>query len=245
MRKVEYFLITVVAVFLSVVLPIFNKDNVMDFGTTSDIASAIGTLGTLAVAFMVYRKAPEWLHQKMDEHAFNIAKDLIVSDFPKIQNTLKECAGHFDYFSTCYDVFDAQESFKDLIRLTTDRNKLLSDLELAYSRINSNIDSLIKLGWTLKPSIYQLYMHTNKYHLQCISTIKEIYSKMDEVQIYLNKPVLNDEIFNRKVLLLTKLCSIFKKNHMVYSEYYSEFFHGGGTVPEYFDIKTIRIIKNS
>lgn len=249
MRKIEYSLIVIVVVFVSVVLPIFNKENVMDFGNSSDIASAFGTLGTLAVAFIALRKAPEWLHQKMDEHAFNIAKDLIVTDFPKIETILVECARHFDHFTTCYELIDAQESLRDLLELTQDKNKLLNELEPAFSKIKSNAASLKKLGWTFKPSFYEQYIDTHKNQRMCIDTIKIIYNRVDQIKRYVESPNPNPyfqhEKLNTNALALTKLCANYKKYHVLYSDCYSRFIDSGATVPEYFDIKEIKITKSS
>lgn len=39
MRKIEFYLIVVVAMFTAIVLPIFGKEHVMELGSTSDILS--------------------------------------------------------------------------------------------------------------------------------------------------------------------------------------------------------------
>ena len=47
----------------------------IELGSFSDWVSSLSTFGTLIVAFLAYKKAPEWINQKMNEDAFSIAKE--------------------------------------------------------------------------------------------------------------------------------------------------------------------------
>jgi len=215
----------------------------MEFGDFSDILSALSTFGTLCVAYIAFRKAPEWLHQKMDEQAFFIANELITNDFPTIRSSLKECIMHLDFFVDCYDLIDAKIAFKDLDELSVNRIKIYNQLELSHGIIHSKITSLGKLGWTLNVLSYQNYTETNKGHSNCINKLNAIYKGINQINSALNKHESYDRVFEFQVKRLYKMSKEFLELYKNYSEHYSNFIDAGGTVPEYFDIKSIKITK--
>jgi hypothetical protein len=62
MRKVEYSLIGIVAVFTAIVLPVFKEGDAMDFGNTSDIVSALCNMVMAGAAIYAAKK---WFQQKL------------------------------------------------------------------------------------------------------------------------------------------------------------------------------------
>lgn len=54
MRKIEWLLIALTAVFVAVVLPTFNKVHAMEFGTSSDVVIAISSMVMATAAFSAY-----------------------------------------------------------------------------------------------------------------------------------------------------------------------------------------------
>lgn len=153
MRKVEYFLIIVVAVFLSVVLPIFNKDNVMDFGNSSDIVSAFGTLGTLAVAFIALRKAPEWMAQKNYDIVSKVIEEAVYEDLRKLtslSNQYKILIVQTGMILKRY--LNAKDELPSSMKETLDKveNSLVDFFNLSYS-IQNRLKSVSRYNYVITP----------------------------------------------------------------------------------------------
>ncbi|MFO6425762.1 hypothetical protein ACLBOM_02845 [Escherichia coli] len=54
---------------------------------TSALCSAVGTLGTLWVAYQAYLKAPEWLSQKHYDVVYGVIEKAIYQDFNKVRTS--------------------------------------------------------------------------------------------------------------------------------------------------------------
>ncbi len=60
-----------------------------NLGNLSDWISSLSTFGTLIVAYMAFKAAPKWIHQKMDEQALNQAVTLISRDIPELKRLMQ------------------------------------------------------------------------------------------------------------------------------------------------------------
>jgi|SRR5471030_214068 len=86
----------------------------------TDWVSAASTFGTLIVAYLVYRKAPEWLGNKLDEESVYLATDIhfilydeIAIEGARLKNILYYNKNTTPYFSNIlYDIFDGDKKLK-------------------------------------------------------------------------------------------------------------------------------------
>jgi hypothetical protein len=75
MRKAEYSLIGIVAVFTAIVLPVFNEGHAMDFGNTSDIVSAVCNIAMASAAVYAAFTARDWLTAKKKESSLPLVAE--------------------------------------------------------------------------------------------------------------------------------------------------------------------------
>lgn len=88
-------LILVVLLLIGVVF--YNTDKKMELGSLSDWISSLSTAGTLLIAYMAYRKAPDWINTKRNETGFNHVIS-IMADSDKIATGLIRL--YFDIINT-------------------------------------------------------------------------------------------------------------------------------------------------
>jgi len=55
----------------------YNSDKKMELGSLSDWISSLSTAGTLLIAYMAYRKAPDWFESKNNEARYDHALKLM------------------------------------------------------------------------------------------------------------------------------------------------------------------------
>ncbi|KEA51875.1 hypothetical protein DT73_13150 [Mangrovibacter sp. MFB070] len=91
--KVNRILIGLVIVLLLVAIIAFANvllnqyaGHVMEWGSVSDWLSSLSTFGTLIVAGMAYKKAPEWISQKRYDIVHSIIDDLIYTSMVDLAN---------------------------------------------------------------------------------------------------------------------------------------------------------------
>jgi len=122
----------------------------LDLGKAADWwagLSAVATVGTFAVAYAAYRKAPDWLGQKKHEDAYTIAKSLFLEDFFE----LKKAVYHSCFIAETLD-FEIDQISDDIdLILTVDMcNEHLSFFRHTKSTpvsMKTNIERLKILGW--------------------------------------------------------------------------------------------------
>lgn len=171
MRKIEYSLIGIVAVFTALVLPILNKEHKMDFGNTSDICNALSAFGTFCIALVAFRKAPEWLSQKIDEKSLDIG----VHINNHIKNSLFDATrsiNGYDVKSTkskmIYELYyyhyfkpETSKDKTDFDKIRTSRNIEFDDyvvhgrgkpaITIQVEKLTTQIDKLNLLNWDFTP----------------------------------------------------------------------------------------------
>lgn len=59
----------------------------METGSISDFFSAIGTLGTLAVAVAAFRKAPDWMAQKHYDIVYGLIEKAVYKDLSQVKSS--------------------------------------------------------------------------------------------------------------------------------------------------------------
>jgi hypothetical protein len=157
MRKIEYLLIGIVAVFVAIILPTFNKGHDMDFGSTSDFVSALSSLLTLGLAIIAYSK---WQDNKYRDDSYEIQKTLIAKNYIQLFNQLDELKSKFKVIDNkflsidnCYipsvidNLIDELENIK--LNLTSTTNDITNNLRIMaifncypneiFNNVNSNL----------------------------------------------------------------------------------------------------------
>jgi hypothetical protein len=153
MRKIDIFLIAIVAIYLCLVLPIFNKEHVMEFGNFSDILSALSTFGTLCIAYIAFRKAPEWLHQKKNEDGYLLAKELILDDYLNMYKKFREST------EKLREIQITLEYSPDKISKAINTSECIKHIHslknnsMMFVDLNHKISKLSKFGYNLKKEV--------------------------------------------------------------------------------------------
>jgi len=129
----------------------------LEYGSVSDWVSSLSTALTLLVAWQAYKAAPDWLKQKHDEQALELAAKLIESEndkLIKLKKDLFETGGDFsNSVRVCYRHHDNQRAHA----LSGRYKELIRDLSLQVENTEKIISSLIRRGWTLKSKYYEKY----------------------------------------------------------------------------------------
>lgn len=104
----------------------------MEIGSVTDWISALSTFGTLVVAYIALRKAPDWLAQKHYEKAFSAVEDSIFNELYNVRSSSLKLKEVFTRLSGIYirsitareDVpFSHLEAMQELTVYTTDFQK--------------------------------------------------------------------------------------------------------------------------
>ncbi|MFF6012113.1 hypothetical protein [Rahnella sp. R3(2024)] len=88
MRYIKLCLIALTALFVVIVLPTFNRDHVMDFGTTSDIIIAISNIVMAGAALAAYLLAKDYFSDMVKKDGYEITKVINLELMPKLERTL-------------------------------------------------------------------------------------------------------------------------------------------------------------
>ena len=143
-----------------------------EYGSVSDWVSAGSTFGTLIVALIALKKAPDWINQKKHEDAYSLSKNLFLEQLPtlstaisKIETSARSFQVHIDYsFGDIERIVNKSECNKN-INLIIDARNILND-------INFKINQLEMLGWSLKEESKQIIEYFNN----CFNKIDFIWS---------------------------------------------------------------------
>ncbi|MFK8256913.1 hypothetical protein ACFL9S_03910 [Erwinia sp. AnSW2-5] len=206
-----------------------------------DFFNTLGTLGTLYVAFLVYKNAPNWFHQKMDEHAFTLAKELITDLHPKLFmsnrkfNSILEDHTTYYYHSNYDDAYNYFTSTLNEKKLSYQQNH-----DLMF-KIKTTIDSLEKLGWKLKSPSQTYHKKFLRDLIHFISTLKQIDNAIKKIDELISHSS-SDEDFNK---IESKKREFFEmlKTLVTFDECeksYKSFIGSANLVPDYFDITNIK-----
>lgn len=146
MRKIEYSLIGLVAVFTAVVLPVFNEGHTMDFGTTSDIVSALCNVAMASAAVYAALQAKKWFDNKKFELGHSSAKDLFLTLF-KMNPVLDNLSTHVEMFHA------SSETTKDIAKI----EKILLEFYSLISDYEKSIFELNGVGWRFRNKYSDIY----------------------------------------------------------------------------------------
>jgi len=84
LKVINILLLVIVGMLLLTCVMALIQGSKVDLGKVADWwagLSALATVGTFAVAYTVYKKAPNWLGQKKDEDVYILVKKLVIEDY--------------------------------------------------------------------------------------------------------------------------------------------------------------------
>ena len=132
-----------------------------DFGSVSDWISSFSTFGTLVVALIALKKAPDWLGQKKHEDAYSLSKTLFLEQIPalstaisNIDKSVRSFQVHIDYSFGDIDLILNKQEYNKNTNLIINGQNILND-------INFIINQLEMLGWFLKDDSKELIKQLN------------------------------------------------------------------------------------
>lgn len=121
-----------------------------DFGSVSDWISSLSTLGTLVVALIALKKAPDWLGQKKHEDAYILSKIFFLEQLPSLSNAISRIGSSVNKLALNIE-FGMDSIDKVLTKEDSDINmNLLNDAHNIIDQMNFKINQLEMLGWQLK-----------------------------------------------------------------------------------------------
>lgn len=154
--------------------------DIKDWGTRSDLLSsistaigAVGTLGTLIVALMAYRKAPDWITQKNYDIVSKIIEDAIYDDLRKLSSLSIQYKRNM--MNTCI-------IFKNCLN---NKNDVPSNIKESLGAIEGLLIELFNLSYSIQNRLKSVsrysYINTN-YTLDIINKIKHIADSYNDLQ---------------------------------------------------------------
>lgn len=193
--KVNRILIGLVIVLLLVAIVAFANvllnqyvGHAMEWGSVSDWLSSLSTFGTLIVAYMAYKKAPEWINQKHYDTVHSIIDDVI---YTKLINCYKK------NFQLMVSIIHLSVGMKKcLTRNTVINNSLENDFKVfeqlfdeftnsAYSVIRS-LNSVHRYKYSLSLYGQNIVTNLNQEIIQCNNYFSEIMELKIEISIYIH-----------------------------------------------------------
>ncbi|MGK3553493.1 hypothetical protein [Klebsiella oxytoca] len=197
-----------------------------------DWLSSISTFGTLVVAYSAYKKAPEWISQRMHEDAFSLARKVILDDYPLLKEKIDNAGNQVSYNVIYFDLIDDDCS----VSITVDEcDKALSifhDVQNSPATIESNLDNLSKLGWNVDQDILNLNNEIN----ECYSEMKNSYV----LAFACIKRMITIQNINEKRRCATRISGFFERfesNKNEFDHLYERVRLKHKRVPDYFDVE--------
>lgn len=132
-----------------------------EYGSVSDWVSSTSTFGTLIVALIALKKAPDWLGQKKHEDAYSLSKTLFLEQIPalstaisNIDKSVRSFQVHIDYSFGDIDLIVNKQEYNKNTNLIINGQNIIND-------INFKINQLEMLGWFLKDDSKELIKQLN------------------------------------------------------------------------------------
>lgn len=163
LKIINILLLSIVGMLLLTGVMVLVQGSKVDLGKIADwaaVLSASATAGTFYVAWLAYRKVPDWLGQKKNEDIYSLAKKLVIEDYYNALNF---------YQKTTIDLTTAFNNTleKDHSTLLSSQHTFTSDV-FVVDNISKTIKLIRKLGFKLTDNV--IPMHNNYYNSMQLST---------------------------------------------------------------------------
>lgn len=175
LKKTNTALLTIVCVLLIIVVLVlikilFSDVKGFEWGSVSDWFSTFGTLGTLLVACIALRNAPDWLAQKSYDNVHNIIEKAIYGDLVKVRGSSLRIK--FKIIRLCRDFNHATEKMDGepdtLNDSITDIENSLDELFLLTMHVGAQLITLSRYNYVLtehsKNIISEMKMISSQYN---------------------------------------------------------------------------------
>ncbi|HFL5870953.1 MULTISPECIES: hypothetical protein [Serratia] len=169
----------------------------MELGSLTDWISSLSTAGTLLVAYMAYKKAPEWLKERNKQSGYDYALK-IINDSVTIIDKLK-IASTIDLLKndSSSDNFNKVSNIMRIafeIELLSDRLKDHSRYDIKLRDSNQLSDRYSSLMvYCMRLSRYYLNLATN---LDTEEQLADMRKELDDIRTIFRKKVDDIFIFN-------------------------------------------------
>ncbi|MBZ7674748.1 hypothetical protein [Klebsiella grimontii] len=204
----------------------------IELGSISDWVSSLSTFGTLIVAYLAYKKAPEWINQKMHEDAFSVAKKVILEDYPLLKEKIDNAGHAVDLYVIYFDsIGDDCE-----VSITADEcDEALSvfhDVQNTPAKIKRKLEKIAKLGWSIDRNVLII----NENLSECYREMQKNYVvAFIGIQRMLLAQTLNGK--RRSVNKVAINFETFQKNKKKFDLLYNEIMLRHQRVTDYFEVK--------
>ena len=156
-----------------------------DIGNLADWISSLSSLGTLIVAYLAFKAAPNWFHQKMDEHAFTLAKELITDLHPKLFMSNRKFNTIIEDYTTYYYHTNTDDAYNDFISTLYEKKLTYQQNHDLMFKIKTTVDSLEKLGWKFKINIFLIIKNTSEIQSNSSVALEKLTMKLKKLMNYL------------------------------------------------------------
>lgn len=155
-------MLLILSVFI-LIYALFHGIGKMEIGSISDWVSSLSTLGTLYVAAVALRKAPEWLDQKKYNIAHEIIENSIYNNLQKVRTTSQQLKLLFNANTTeSIKALDAGVIHPSLEKIAYDLDSLIDDYSVVTYSIINDLNKICRNGYVL-----------SEYSTNIINTLKE------------------------------------------------------------------------
>lgn len=213
LKVVNILLMVIVGMLLLTCVMALIQGSKIDLGKVADWwagLSAIGTLGTFYVAWLVYRKVPDWLAPKLTDRKFKFA-DEIIDEF---------CALQQQALCLYIDMWVFLESDKSDSNTFTENSKSIVDKSKQHMTNTLMLKEKIKMMslWDLCPHDMNEFNNLLKHHSELFDCLHSAHN----FKLSNNNPP-SDEVSNIQISLKDSYLKIIK-SHSIFKKPYNELF---------------------
>ncbi|WHU86701.1 hypothetical protein [Pantoea agglomerans] len=210
-----------------------------NIGNLSDWISAMSTFGTLIVAYMAFKSAPKWIHQKMDEQALNQAVTLISRDIPELKRLMQFVTDEVLDFLIFKDLADDEVQidyyFDEFCKSFSKNESSINEIKNMIFKLERDFNALSKIGWNLVPPAEEKFrlMRKSTYYL-----LKRYTSILRLIERYNAFHIKEDSMPSTKAK--QSIMNISDSVDGLYEKFYNDlesFYQYANNVPLYFEGK--------
>lgn len=209
----------------------YSTDKKMELGSLTDWISSLSTAGTLLVAYMAYRKAPQWLNQRMHEDALSMATSLLFDDYANLNRKVIQTTAIIEHIKVMNEF--VSDNFRDFLTVEECEryHSIFNETDITPTKINDKISNLKKLGWCLKEpasknnnELLKSYRMIRKNFMVLCVSLKNLITEEDE-----NSAKTHYNIFLKGI-------EKFDDNTIKFKTLYDELQSRHSKIPDYFII---------
>lgn len=211
------------------------KFEIKDF---PDWLSSVSTFGTLVVAYSAYKKAPEWISQRMHEDAFSLAKKVILDDYPLLQEETDRAFDYVSYNVMFFDLIGDDYDVPITVEDCDDAQSYFHGMQMSPLIIMNSLDKLSKLGWEVDRDILSI----NKEINECYNQMKNSYF----LAFAGIRRMVTIEDVNEKRRCADRVSVFFERfenNKKIFDDLYEKIRLKHKRVPDYFNVEKKKGVK--